>query len=212
MEAGELRERQRTERRRLIEHAAAVVFARKGLAAASVADIAAEAGFSPGSIYNYFSSKEEVLFAATFAEIDVLEHRMRAALDSAGAPDERLRRMIEAYYLFYRQRPQGFQLLMAGLDGNAREKAPAEVVERYDTRALDCLSLLHAVVKQGMEDGTFREGDAWEFTHAIWGAFHGILQIAAGRDPERFVGFEVKGLLDSTTELLIEGIKAGEKQ
>ena len=207
MEAVDLRQRQRDERRQLIEQSAALVFARKGLAAASVADIAEQAGFSPGSLYNYFSSKEELLFSATFAQIDELEARMRAALDPADAPADELRAMVGAYFAFYRDRPQGFQLLMAGLDGGARAKVPAEVVERYDRRALDCLSLLQSVVARGMEEGTFRAGDSWEMTHAIWGAFHGILQIAAGRDPERFVGFEVQGLLERTTELLIDGIK-----
>lgn len=201
-----LRERHRAEKRELIERAAAIVFARKGFAAASVADIAHEAGFSPGSIYNYFASKEELLFAATSAEIDALEARMRSALDSPAQPADQLRRMVDAYYDFYRERPEGFRLLMAGLDGGARAKVPAEVVERYDRRAFDCLSLLHTVVERGMRDEHFRQGDAWEITHAIWGAFHGILQIAAGQDPERFVGFEVKGLLDRTVELLIHGI------
>jgi AcrR family transcriptional regulator len=209
VEAVDLRERQRGERRQLIERAASLVFARKGLAAASVADIATEAGFSPGSIYNYFSSKEELLFSATFAEIDELERRMSGALRAPAPPDVQLRRMVEAYHGFYRDRPQGFQLLMAGLDGSARTKVPPEVVERYDRRALDCLSLLHTVVERGMAEGAFREGDAWEMTHAIWGAFHGILQIAAGRDPDRFVGFDVKGLLDRTTDLLIDGIQTG---
>jgi AcrR family transcriptional regulator len=209
MSATDLRERHREEKRELIEQAAAVVFARKGLAAASVADIAAEAGFSPGSIYNYFASKEEVLFAATFAEIDDLERRMRGALEQAGEPEVQLRAMVNAYYDFYRERPAGFRLLMAGLDGAAREKVAQAIVERYDRRALDCLTLLHQVIERGIAEGSFRQRDAWETTHAIWGAFHGILQIAAGRDPERFVGFEVKGLLDRTVELLINGIKAG---
>lgn len=209
MGAVDLRERHRTEKRELIERAAARVFAQRGLDGASVVDVAREAGFSAGSIYNYFASKEELLFSATFAEIDELEARMRASLDTGGAPDDQLRRMVDAYYDFYRARPEGFRLLMAGLDGTARAKVPAEVVERYDRRALDCLSLLHGVVERGMQDGSFRPGDAWEITHAVWGAFHGILQIAAGQDPERFVGFEVKGLLDRTVGLLIDGIKAG---
>jgi AcrR family transcriptional regulator len=205
----EIRERHREEKRELIQQAAARVFARQGLERTSVADVAGEAGFSPGSVYNYFTSKEELLFAATFAEIDQLEARMRPALGAGVPADEALRRMADAYYGFYRERPQGFRLLMAGLHRAGRDKVPASVVERYDLRALDCLTLLHAVVERGTAEGTFEPCDSWETTHAIWGALHGILDVAAAQDRERFVGFEVKGLFDRTVELLIDGIKTG---
>ncbi len=59
----------RTERRALIKDelvdAAAVVIARKGYQAASVAEIAAEAGYTIGAIYSNFSGKR-ALFEAVF--------------------------------------------------------------------------------------------------------------------------------------------------
>lgn len=47
-------------RRRSILDAAAKVFAEKGVAAATMAEIAHEAGISPGAIYRYFPSKEDL--------------------------------------------------------------------------------------------------------------------------------------------------------
>ncbi|WBL37026.1 helix-turn-helix domain containing protein [Tepidiforma flava] len=47
-------------RRRSILEAAARVFSQKGIAAATMAEIAHEAGISPGAIYRYFASKEEL--------------------------------------------------------------------------------------------------------------------------------------------------------
>ena len=51
----------RKEKRKLILDSSLVVFAKKGYHAASIANIASEAGISKGLIYNYFSSKEEIL-------------------------------------------------------------------------------------------------------------------------------------------------------
>ncbi len=51
----------RKEKRHLILESALIVFAKKGYHAASIANIASEAGISKGLIYNYFKSKEEIL-------------------------------------------------------------------------------------------------------------------------------------------------------
>ncbi len=51
------------ERRREILEAAATVFARRGYHRARTREIAEEAGISEGSIYNYFSSKRDLMLA-----------------------------------------------------------------------------------------------------------------------------------------------------
>src|SRR5438105_7622492 len=57
------RERKKAQTHRQLLEAAARVFARKGYRAASVDDVAAEAGFTKGAFYSNFDSKEDV-FAA----------------------------------------------------------------------------------------------------------------------------------------------------
>lgn len=55
-------ERRRVTRQRLLD-AAAVVFARRGFAAASVDEIAKEAGYTTGAIYWHFQGKEDLFLA-----------------------------------------------------------------------------------------------------------------------------------------------------
>ena len=66
-DAPDKREQAREERRRQILEAALRVFLDKGYHAANVSDVAAEAGVSQGTIYWYFSSKEELFNAAVLA-------------------------------------------------------------------------------------------------------------------------------------------------
>ncbi len=47
-------------RRQSILEAATKVFSQKGIASATMAEIASEAGISPGAIYRYFENKEEL--------------------------------------------------------------------------------------------------------------------------------------------------------
>ena len=55
------RKQQRLERtRRDILEAAARAFAARGLVGATMEDVAQEAGYSVGSLYNYFDSKDDI--------------------------------------------------------------------------------------------------------------------------------------------------------
>ncbi|MCP9272248.1 TetR/AcrR family transcriptional regulator [Mycolicibacterium arenosum] len=90
--------------RAAIDTAARVVVARKGILATTIADIAAEAGRSTASFYNYYDSKEAMVrdWAVRFRE----EARERAR--AAGEPDltdaERSHRAAAAHWTTYRHR------------------------------------------------------------------------------------------------------------
>ena len=204
----ELKEQHRLQKRALIEAAAARTFAEKGHDVATVADVARAAGLSAGAIYLYFASRDELLFATAVSEIEELERRVAAALEQVSDPETALRALVTAYFDFYRERPEGFAMLMAGLQRSSRMRAPAEAVAAYDRGALRCLTFLHDIVQRGMDEGSFRKGNAWELTYAVWGTFHGVLQLAGNQaDRERFLGQTVGGLLETATEALLEGIK-----
>jgi AcrR family transcriptional regulator len=86
----------------LFRDAARVVFARDGYLKARIEDIAAQAGRSPGSFYNYFDSKEELL--AALAE-DFHEGNRAALSDlrkSGAPPDQFLRAAIALWIANYR--------------------------------------------------------------------------------------------------------------
>jgi AcrR family transcriptional regulator len=76
-------ERRRVTRQRLLD-AAAVVFARRGFAAASVDEIAREAGYSTGAIYWHFKGKDD-LFLAMAEEFAI--DRVRELDEVIGATD-----------------------------------------------------------------------------------------------------------------------------
>jgi AcrR family transcriptional regulator len=86
-------ERRRQMTRDALLDAAEVVFARRGVPGAAMEEIAAEAGYSRGAIYDHFGSKEELLLAVMdrfmSRQLDQylqLEHRedpVAAAIDAA---------------------------------------------------------------------------------------------------------------------------------
>ena len=89
--------KRRDNRRGRILDAAAVEFARSGYSATSVRDIAAAAGILPGSMYYHFASKEDLLAAVHAAGIQRIKERVRAAIETADDPWDRLEAACAAH-------------------------------------------------------------------------------------------------------------------
>jgi AcrR family transcriptional regulator len=60
-------------RRRSIIDAATTVFSRKGIEIATMAEVAAEAGISPGAIYRYFANKEQLAHGCMSIKTEAIE-------------------------------------------------------------------------------------------------------------------------------------------
>ncbi len=70
--------------------AATAVFAEKGYASTRVADIAGRAGVGKGTVYEYFSSKEELLFAVFESINEEISSRMEQVLSEDESTKEKL--------------------------------------------------------------------------------------------------------------------------
>ena len=87
-------QRIRDERQEQILRAAVHVFARKGLEATTIADIATAAHVSHGLAYHYFASKEEIFRQLIMRAMQGTERLFRAAHAREGTVTERLRWLI----------------------------------------------------------------------------------------------------------------------
>jgi AcrR family transcriptional regulator len=97
-------EERREEQRRSLVAAAARVFARDGLAKASVAAILDESGLSRGTFYRHFRDLQEVFGAVQREAATVLYDRLLMAYESHDNPIERLRATIRAYLTLLSER------------------------------------------------------------------------------------------------------------
>ncbi len=117
------RERARAEARQDILLAAAEVFARRGYAAATLAELAASAGFAPPSLYRYFQSKEEIFRSI----VDLVRRELAATFDEPvdrTAPlGARLEGLLAAQYRLVESRRDAFAVLrdpVAAADAGVR--------------------------------------------------------------------------------------------
>lgn len=84
-------------RRDEIADAAASLFARHGYDAVGVDDIGAAVGIAGPSIYNHFSSKQDLLLSSLGRGYALLQHALADALESDAPPEVVLRRVTDSF-------------------------------------------------------------------------------------------------------------------
>lgn len=139
-------------KRAAILDAAVVEIARHGYYQTTVAMIARRAGVADGTIYLYFSNKEEILFSLFERAMGRFILEGRSQVDQVATATEKLSRIVELH------------LTLVGRD---RDLAIISQVElRHSLHFMDQLSrnqvgeylaIISQVVKQGMEEGSFRK-------------------------------------------------------
>ncbi|HEV8322593.1 MAG TPA: TetR/AcrR family transcriptional regulator, partial [Myxococcota bacterium] len=148
------------------------VAARKDLTTVRVEEIAEEAGYSPGSLYTYFASKEELLGAAFRSVSDQLLVLLGEP-PSAGSFDAALRTLLRRLYGIAAEHRGLFLMLMAG-GPRVMAAAPGE---RLETDMAQCraqfLGALDRWMKEGLARGALSPARTSEH-HLL--AFMGIAQ------------------------------------
>ncbi len=144
--------KRKAERESAILDGALSVFGERGFEDATVSAICDAAGVSDATLYEYFSSKEEVLFSIVerytkkeFARLAELAHFVRD-------PREKLRVIIQAYLEFYEKNPLYTSVALLTLKGNRRfiDTPQYEAVRAASRTIVD-------TAKEGIEQGVFRE-------------------------------------------------------
>ena len=76
---------------------AARVFAERGYAETSVAELAEALGLATGAIYHYFSGKEDLLIAICDQLMDPLLAQAEELIGGADPPEQRLRALVQLW-------------------------------------------------------------------------------------------------------------------
>jgi TetR/AcrR family transcriptional regulator, cholesterol catabolism regulator len=172
--------RERTTRKRVeILRSAAGAFRRRGYHGASVDEIARALHMTKGNLYYYFKSKEEILYFCHDYSLDILLDLLRRTQREGGAPERRLRALIEAFVHMIIDELHGTALTMdlQALSPRLLRRIIAKR-DRFDRG-------IRRVLQEGMKTGAFAPGDPKLLTFAILGAVNWITRWFDPRGPAR---------------------------
>ena len=211
MGVAERRQREKEERRGCILDAAERVFLEKGLAAATMDEIAHEAEVSKGTLYLYFKGKDELYLTIALRALGELVRLFDEAVALGGTGSERLERLVRAQARYATEHRNRFRIGTSWLssDYSVSDASPqfAEyrgLVGRLFRGAVEAIEL-------GKADGSLRPDlDAPELAVQLWGASVGLLmlQLNAPEVSRRFPApFDFDRLVPSFVELILGAIR-----
>ncbi len=196
-------------RSRILDAARAVLL-RKGMAGATMRDIAAEAGYTPGALYAYYPSKDALLADIAAQILGEAGRAVRRAIaeapDPAPDPAAVIRAAVAALHDHLGGRGRDRALLIAVLadEGGTGGETGADETERQVTGRI--ITLLRPVV-EALEASGLTPGQAAVETLALLAQVVGLL-VLEGNARLRRLGFTPQRVLDRQADHLIKRLGA----
>ena len=186
-------------RKEKILKAAERIFARKGFQEATISDVAQEAGVSDATIYEYFPSKEELLFSIPGETARRGKENVELHLRYIRGAANRLRAIVYHYLSFYQEERDYASVAMLVLKQNRKF---LETEAYRDVRELS--RFIIRVIEEGVASGEFKAGtDPYLVRSIILGTIeHLVIRSVLLGKPENLLEF-----VDLLTDSLLHGLK-----
>jgi len=179
-------------RERLID-AAERLFARQGLEAVTLRQLAAEVGVSPMTPYRYFADKDAILAAVRARAFNRHAAALEAAYTAAADPIAAAAAVCEAYIDFAFAHPEAYKL-MFDITQPSEGEYP-ELIAAGDRSRRMMTRHLEAMAATGQFDG-----DPGLVGHMFWSALHGpiMLSFSGSLSP----GYDARRIIAALTAAL----------
>lgn len=170
-------------RAEIVRHAANV-FSQTGYHASKIQDIANAAGIGKGTVYEYFSTKEELFLAVYDAWMSEFEVHIRTRVESAEDALSKVDAIRDSAVEFYQSRATQAPLLLEFWAHALRSDNPV-FLQRINTTRAFLRDLGTSITQQLVQSGWFRDVDAEAFTVLESGISDGVF-LAWVLDGQRF--------------------------
>lgn len=201
-----IKERKRLEkqmRKNQILDAARKLLFSEGIEKISINRISKEAELGVGTIYFYYKNKEDIFIALQQEGLSVLFNIVEQIGGLDLEPDEKLRKIAQAYYDFTQNQEEYFSIINYFLS-SSKIFFDGEKKARVDMAGHKVLRLIQDVIREGMDAGFFMEKDPVKFSIMYWGTLHGLVQFKkleqttlANQDHREIYAYSVDKLIQS---------------
>jgi|SRR5208283_2138248 TetR/AcrR family fatty acid metabolism transcriptional regulator len=198
--------RPKTRKDRIMD-AALRIFAEKGFQNATITEISKEAGVSEATIYEYFGTKEDLLFAIPEKISNETFEKSTKVIPYIKGVEGKIRAILLFYVQLYQSNPHYSALVLLQLMSNKRfRQTPAHAAIRRSSHGLlDC-------IKEGIEDGTFKkDSNPYLIRSMLMGAIeHLFIHWHMQGMPKRKTS--IADMLDPLIEIILDGIRTKKEE
>lgn len=176
MGISERKEREKEQRRQDIIDAAERVFFSKGYENATMADIARSAELSKGTLYLYFTNKNELCMAITIRGLDIFHNQLSELKLEKKSGIDKFYQISQIYIRFSTEFSNYYQGLLNFRMHHQNCPVGGDYYRQCSLELKDINQIIAEIIRDGINDGTIKEEvEPKTLAHLIWGDQSGIL-------------------------------------
>jgi AcrR family transcriptional regulator len=209
----ERKEREKEARREEIVAAAEKIFFGKGLAQATMDEIAEAAELSKGTLYLYYKSKEDLYLAVAMKGSEIL-HQLFSKVLASGEPAIRMiENLGEAYYEYFKNYRDYFRMYYFFENPQVQSQVSPEmmcVCQESDRKIWD---IVVAILQRGIDEGLLRKNlDPLDAAVMLWSNSNGIMRIMDRQEEywKGHMGLNLEKMMRASNRMLVEGMMTDE--
>lgn len=195
------KQRERQIRKEEILDAARQVFSQRGFEKATLEEIAEIAEYGKGTIYNYFSSKEDLFVSVIIRGIHRFRTFVEKAIEGRQTPRDKLEAYIDASFEFFEQHRQLFSILQTERNKLA-QSLNDDMFHRFCEEEKNLTGYLAQFLKEGISAGEFKPIDAQKLAQVLFGMIH-VAIIHDVREPDEY---NLQSEAEFIKQIFFEGI------
>jgi len=195
------REREKRARRQEILDAAEKLFAQKGFFKTTLAEIAAASEFGMGTIYQFFSSKDEIYFTLFTEKTEQLFSLIENTLSRFDSSLDKLRALVTTAFGFFEDHRDFFKIFISGRSGFepiANEELGLKIIQFYERY----IKMLQNIINEGINRQEIRPLNPEEIAHGLAGMINAFIFQWLLKPRER----SLKSMDQDLLTILFEGI------
>lgn len=205
----ERKEREKEERREEILDAAEKVFTEKGLAAATMDEIAERAELGKSTLYLYYKSKEDLYLAVTMRGGEILYSILKESASTDEPSVKRIWNMGEAYLSYFKQYRHYFRMYYFFENSQLHSQVSPEMNQACADKDRRIWGTVIETIQQAIDEGLFKS-DIVPVKAAVmfWSNCNGLMRQMDRQDDywERNLNIDLEETMRTGNLYLMEGM------
>lgn len=209
----ERKEREKGARREEIINAAEKIFFEKGLAQATMDEIAEAAELSKGTLYLYYKSKEDLYLAVAMKGNEILYQMFSEVLASGEPPIQMIANLGEAYYEYFKNNRNYFRMFYFFENSQVQSQVSPEMMDLCQEGDRRVWDLVISILQRGIDAGVLRKDiDPYEAGVMLWSNSNGIMRLMDRRGTtfEEHMKLNLENIMRKSNRMLVEGMMTEE--
>lgn len=170
----DLNQRMKDERREQILENALLLYAKKGLSATKITDIASASGISQGLIYHYYRSKEEIFVELIGIAFARLNEACRWLESQPLSPKEKIEFAMKELLKLLEEDEHAARYHLLIAQATASEAIPDEAKAIIQKENIFPYEAIARIITEGQKEGSIKEYDAKELALVFWTSINGL--------------------------------------